>query len=238
LSTALAKYFSRPRSKPLLLVVHNIDGPALRSDRIQSSLAELAAAPRIHLLASIDHIQAGLMWSAQHSAQFNFVCHDLTTFAPYATETSYEDQVDTVFSRLVQMDIHSKRNQKITVRSVLFVMRSLTALAKNIFRVLAECQLAQQSGSNADEDADEYANEEDGGNTRKAVAGDLGMPYADYFAECQSMLLVTSDSAFRNQLTEFRDHFIIQSRLDQQGSELLFIPLPSNDLKTVLNEMS
>jgi hypothetical protein len=45
---------------PLLLVVHNIDGPALRSSAAQAALATLAAHPRVALVASVDHLNASL----------------------------------------------------------------------------------------------------------------------------------------------------------------------------------
>ena len=49
----------------LYLAVHNIDGLALRADKAQSALAQLAAAsPSVRLVASIDHINAPLLWSS------------------------------------------------------------------------------------------------------------------------------------------------------------------------------
>ncbi len=46
----------------LFLIVHNIDGPNLRGETNQGALAQLAAHPRVHLICSIDHINAPLLW--------------------------------------------------------------------------------------------------------------------------------------------------------------------------------
>ena len=47
-------------AEPLYLVINNIDGSTLRSEKAQRALAFLAAAPKIHILASVDHINAAL----------------------------------------------------------------------------------------------------------------------------------------------------------------------------------
>lgn len=44
----------------LYLIVHNIDGPMLRNNKSQNVLARLAKLDKIHLLASIDHLNAPL----------------------------------------------------------------------------------------------------------------------------------------------------------------------------------
>lgn len=44
----------------LCLIIHNIDGIMLRSNKTQNILASLAAIPNIHVVASVDHINAPL----------------------------------------------------------------------------------------------------------------------------------------------------------------------------------
>lgn len=44
----------------LFIMVHNIDGTMLRNDKAQSILSRLAAVKNIHMIASIDHINAPL----------------------------------------------------------------------------------------------------------------------------------------------------------------------------------
>ncbi|CCM05786.1 uncharacterized protein FIBRA_08019 [Fibroporia radiculosa] len=62
-------YFSRSvegeeaNASRLFLVIHNIDGPGLRTTKANACLAQLALAPRIHIVASIDHIAAPSRWT-------------------------------------------------------------------------------------------------------------------------------------------------------------------------------
>lgn len=44
----------------IYLIIHNIDGPMLRGEKNQQALGQLASIPNVHLLASIDHINAPL----------------------------------------------------------------------------------------------------------------------------------------------------------------------------------
>jgi len=44
----------------LYLIIHNIDGVMLRSNKAQNILASLAIIPNIHVVASVDHINAPL----------------------------------------------------------------------------------------------------------------------------------------------------------------------------------
>lgn len=42
------------------VVIHNIDGPGLRDSETQQYLARVAACSHIHIVASIDHVNAPL----------------------------------------------------------------------------------------------------------------------------------------------------------------------------------
>lgn len=44
----------------LFMIIHNIDGTMLRNDKAQSVLSRLASVKNIHIIASIDHINAPL----------------------------------------------------------------------------------------------------------------------------------------------------------------------------------
>ena len=53
----------------LYIILHNIDGQQLRSPEAQALLGELAAMPRVHLVASVDHVNAPLLWSKREAAR-------------------------------------------------------------------------------------------------------------------------------------------------------------------------
>ncbi|TSL68204.1 Origin recognition complex subunit 2 [Bagarius yarrelli] len=113
----------------IYLIIHNIDGPMLRGEKNQQALGQLAAIPNMHLLASIDHINAPLVWDHSKMCVFNWLWYETTTFLPYTEETSYEN------SLLVQ------QTGALALSSLTHVLRSLTPNARGIFRLLAEFQL-------------------------------------------------------------------------------------------------
>lgn len=51
---------SKKYSEPIYLLVHNLDGATFRNDKAQAIFSYLAQIPKIHLVASIDHINAAL----------------------------------------------------------------------------------------------------------------------------------------------------------------------------------
>ena len=73
-------------SSDLYLLIHNIDGPMLRNTKTQTAISKLVASPKVHLLCSIDHINAPLIWDQQCLARLNLLWFDSTTFLPYLEE--------------------------------------------------------------------------------------------------------------------------------------------------------
>ena len=65
----------------------NCCSSGLRGADEQALLAELAGCPGIHFVATVDHINAPLLWDVKTRAALNWLCHDATTFAPYFAET-------------------------------------------------------------------------------------------------------------------------------------------------------
>ncbi|KAJ1910015.1 Origin recognition complex subunit 2 [Tieghemiomyces parasiticus] len=240
----LRAYFTDPdRPYPCLyLLVHNLEGPSLRVDRLQCLLAQLAScSPHVHLIASVDHIQSPLLWDAVRLAQYRWVWHDLTTFEPYTTETSFET------SLMVQ-------HQEVSATGIRYVLASLTSNAKGVFKVLADYQMAcgrhgggdgHKAGGNDEGSDGEEGDTGDkagrwGRSKAKAEAGAtsaIGLAYPDFYAKCRERFLVSSDVAFRAQLTEFRDHKIIQTRKGLDGGDLMYIPLDNATLANILDNM-
>lgn len=64
------------------------DVAGLRSMEGQALLAEMAACPCIHLIASMDAVNTPLLWDRQATARFNFAYFDVTSYAPYGHETA------------------------------------------------------------------------------------------------------------------------------------------------------
>ncbi|XP_018425654.1 PREDICTED: origin recognition complex subunit 2 [Nanorana parkeri] len=124
--------FREDSSLVLYLLIHNLDSHMLRGDKCQQVLGQLASISNIHLLASIDHINAPLMWDQTKQSLYNWLWYETTTYSSYVEETSYEN------SLLVQ------RSGALALSSLTHVLRSLTPNARGIFRLLAEYQLANK----------------------------------------------------------------------------------------------
>lgn len=121
-------------SREIFLVIHNIDGVSLRDANSQNCLSILAQSPSIHILASIDHINATLMWDQTKLSHFRWLWHDATTYEPYVDEVSYEN------SLLVQ------KSETVGLSSLNHIIEALTPNARRIFDLLAEYHL-EKSGS-------------------------------------------------------------------------------------------
>lgn len=60
----------------------------LRSPEEQLWLSRLAQAPAVRLIASIDHVNAALLWDNRIAAAFKWLWVEATSYAGYETETS------------------------------------------------------------------------------------------------------------------------------------------------------
>lgn len=132
----IQKAYSKPDAEPLFILIHNLDGPMLRAEKIQTIIARLASLPKVYLVASIDHINAPLIFDGGKMSYYNALWYDATTLAPYSEETSYEN------SLLVQ------QSGALALSSLIHVFKSLTPNAKGIFLLLAQHQLDQKDNSN------------------------------------------------------------------------------------------
>ncbi|KAG0324798.1 Origin recognition complex subunit 2 [Podila horticola] len=197
----------------LYLLVHNIDGSGLRSEKAQTALSLLASCPQVHMVASIDHINANILWDTVKAARFQWCWHELTTFKSYLAETSFENSI-------------MVRQGELGARGIQFVLASLTSNGKGLFKVLAEYQIQNERESSGS------------GSGESKNQAEMGMAYSALFKKCQENFLVSNAVTFRTQLTEFRDHRIVQSKKGADGVEILYIPLSANVLEGILDNMS
>ncbi|EGV99445.1 origin recognition complex subunit 2 isoform X1 [Cricetulus griseus] len=124
--------FKEDSSLELFLLIHNLDSQMLRGDNSQQILGQLSSLCNVHLLASIDHLHAPLMWDHAKQSLYNWLWYETTTYSPYTEETSYEN------SLLV------KQSGSLPLSSLIHVLRSLTPNARGIFRLLIKFQLDNQ----------------------------------------------------------------------------------------------
>lgn len=82
-ASSIAKRIASSRSRPLFILIHNIDGVGLRTAEAQDSIATLTAIsckdgsphmPLIRVVASIDNVNAAMvLWSPEVAQKFNWV---------------------------------------------------------------------------------------------------------------------------------------------------------------------
>lgn len=113
----------------LYIIVHNIEGPMLCNARCQNILAKLASVKNIHLIATVDHINAPLIWDQHKLSKFNFTWWDVTSFIPYSFETSFENSI--LVQNTGNLGLSALRN----------VFMSLTSNSKGIYLKIVQYQL-------------------------------------------------------------------------------------------------
>uniref|UniRef100_A0A7S4B6P2 Origin recognition complex subunit 2 n=2 Tax=Chrysotila carterae TaxID=13221 RepID=A0A7S4B6P2_CHRCT len=114
--------------RTLYIVVHNIDGVALRNETEQSLLAALAALPQVKLIASCSHRNAAAIWDGQQARQFNWAWIQADTAAPYVNEA--RESVHDLLGRLQDETECSEG------RSAQIVLSALTTSARRVFSEL------------------------------------------------------------------------------------------------------
>jgi origin recognition complex subunit 2 len=144
-----------PTSKaPLYLVLHNIDSPTLRTPKSLSILSLLASSPNIRLIASFDHIHTPLLFSTTisntpphtypsgfngtipQSRGFNWIYHNLTTYADYDLELSYQRLTAT------SLNLSSSSSSGISEEGALQILKSVPPMAQRLLKLLLTLQLA------------------------------------------------------------------------------------------------
>lgn len=228
----------------LYLVVHNIDAAPFRSAKSKSILSLLAHNPRIHVITSIDHINAPLLWSSSEifsrkpdeaqadtttpSRGFAWLWHDLTTLVPYDFELAYADRASlsgahTGGARRKADTLAAQNATAMTETAASHILASVTQKAQKLFITLGNIQL------------ENISNAEDGAS---ADLQQFGVTYEFISTMAKENFYAQNDTALRSLLGEFRDHNLIVSAPATMGSgEMLWIPMRKERLTNVLKEL-
>eukprot|EP01083_Nonionella_stella_P015816 44268_1 len=121
------------------LIINNIDGKRLRKKNAQSVLSVLANCRYIHLIASMDHIHAMLLWDRTQLSLLHWIYHEITTYKHYGQEMEFEKE-QTI-----------KMGNDATQHGLQHIMESLTPNHREIIGVLAEHQMENGNGLEHDE---------------------------------------------------------------------------------------
>ena len=210
LTTLMSHLGTSPPLSPYLVLINSLDAPPLRRSPTPSLLAQLAASPHIHLLATCDTPNFPLLWDTNLRDQYNFLFHDTTTFESYSPVeiSSVIDDVNELLGR-------SGRTVK-GKEGVGFVLRSLPENARSLYRVLIAELLA--------------AMDEGGG-------GEGGVEYKVLYQKVVEEFICSNEVGFRQLLKEFYDHQMVVSRRDGSGAELLGVPWRREEMEAILEDL-
>jgi origin recognition complex subunit 2 len=228
-----------PQHPHLYVVVHNIDTPTFRTPRAKSCLSLLALQPSIHFVASIDRINAPLLFSNTENSTrkpssssnlpssrgFAWLWHDLTSLAPYSAELAYADPssisgASNMHSRNLGLTpTTSTNNHVVTETAALHVLASVNQKSKKLFRLIGTQQLAKMSDSTSDAQQD-------------------ALEYDVLFVAARQDLIASNDAALRSLLAEFKDHGLIVGTRVGVANESLRIPMRKDRLASVLGQLN
>jgi origin recognition complex subunit 2 len=240
----IIEFFSPMNERPpLFLFIHNIDSAPFRTSKAKSSLSTLASSPRIHLVASVDHVNAPLLWSSSEISSrsreddvgfggsglslrgFSWLWHDMTTLASYDYELAGADRTSFAGAqsggRGAKGDLRGVATidgPAMTETAAQHILASVTQKAKKLFMLMATKQLAMMEEVGDVGSADELQ--------RFALA------YDTLFTTARDNFIATNDTALKSLLGEFRDHNLVVSSGSGTG-EVLWIPLRKERLGKV-----
>ncbi|RLV87825.1 Origin recognition complex subunit 2 [Meyerozyma sp. JA9] len=215
----MLKYLGSVRSDKVaprvVVAIHNVDGPAFSDEKTQSLLSQLASLPEIWLITSTDNINASLLWDSFKLKNFNFVWHDLTTYQPYTVELSFKDLLNT-----------GKSSKFVGTRGAKYVLSSLTANARNLYRTLLELQI----GNLVKNAASEAAKANLKGNLKLAVG------FKQLYDACSEQFITSNEISFRTMLGEFVEHKMCNLKKNASGGEVVFVPFSYDEMRKLLSE--
>ena len=210
-------------SQPLALLVHSLDSPVLRQPKNQQILSTLATNKHITIIASVDHVNAPLLFDSLKSSHYNFLWHDATTFQPYRTELSFDPTTFLSGGTSATSSVGG-------LAGIKAVLTNLTTNARALYKLLLQHQLPLHGDSN------------------EPGTQEQGITFAQLRQLCARKILPLANPAtLRGLLGEFFDHGLVV-RNDGRGSgsgsaagnkgrgagEVLFAPFGKNIVTEVL----
>jgi origin recognition complex subunit 2 len=223
--------------------VHNIDAPALRAPKVRALLSALAALSGVQFAASVDHINAPLLWTSTELLAQRWLWHDLTTLAAYDVELAGADPASLRGAPTAAgVGAASMRagadgmgmgggGQMMTETAARHVLAAVTQRARKLFVLMGRRQLdtlADAGGGGGSGIVDP---------TTPAEAVEVAVPYDTLFNLARDHFVATNDTALRALLGEFRDHgLVVTVGTGAMGSgEMLWIPLRKERLTKLLD---
>lgn len=228
--------------RPLYLVIHNIDSPALRNPRSLAILSLLACSPRIHLVASFDHLHTPLLFSQSHTQTpphrysqgswngsippergFNWVYHNITTYADYDHELAHQ-RLSTTTSLT--------SSSLITEEAAAQILLSVPPNALRLLKLLITRQLASLPPET------KYHTAHPGG--PGAIAPIFGVDNDIMAKIAREKFIAREEERYNALIGEYRDHgLVVEAAVDGEGrgGRWLWVPMGKAALERLLQTL-
>lgn len=214
--------------RPLYLVLHNIDGAALRNATAQEALSVLVSESRtrsgwnaIRLIASVDHVNAPtLLWDTSTRYRFQWVWREAHTQQPYIEEvlestmaveiSRHNNKKRSKHGKVADSEALFNDEDPATQRDSIFsVLKSLASRHTQALQQLAWLQLESKKN---------------------------WITYVDLLNQCRLKCVVTHDTQLRSYLGELMDHHIVIRNATEAASATSYrIPYPEDMLDLILD---
>ncbi|KAJ9100907.1 hypothetical protein QFC20_005323 [Naganishia adeliensis] len=239
-------------TKPLFLLLHNIDGPGMKNERSLDILSLLASSPRIHLVTSFDHVHTPILFSTtlnntpKHQYKkggwtgipppprgFNWAWIQAAAYAPYTVEMEYVRQSAAYSGKALAHDEEDARHgADVTEEGALRILASVPPMAKRLFKLLATKQLAALSTDAQSSKAFPGAN--------AAFAPPFAIDSDILQALAKDKFIAREEERYNTQLMEYKDHGVIMEHaLDAENrtGRWLWIPFSKDSLTRIVKTL-
>jgi len=204
-------------TRPIYLLVHNIDGWGFRNALAQSALSSLVAhsSRSIRLVGSVDHVNSvSLLWDLETKAKFDWIYVEVNSYQRYLKEvqkcSSHYDHKSKKFAAA-----HTKKNSVKNVLSSL-APRHMRVM-KEVVTAIREIKIAKAAQSND-------------------TIGSSDLSYKILVEKCRAKCIIRQDVEMKKLLGELTDHGLILKKMSGKTREKLFsINLSPEDIQHILS---
>ena len=231
----VVRFFTTSQSSipHVYLLVHSLDGPALRSPALQSLLSTLAALPSLHLLATVDAVRCPLLWDPPTFARFRFTHFRVDTWAPYEVEVraaglaflEEEGRGGGHGSagagrgiREVVQSLTPRHRQILHVIATLFIQRTQARAERKVAGTEAE---AEDGPDKEAGEAEEKVGEGEGSGSRSVL-----LASAEVAEACDAAMVGKGEAGLRRMMEELIDHQLVKAVYPQGKGGQLFYTVP------------
>ena len=219
------KNLGRPSHKQskLYILVNSIEGESLRSDESQSCLSLLAACSSISIIATVDNLNASILWNPIMLSNFRWINSHVPTYRNYVVDTL--------------KDLNSTRGKSDVLsgtKALGYIYKSLTKRHDELIALLASDALKQHE-TGLKKPVVVKAKTANVANDSTLLAHYLGISMEDLLIETTKKVIARSTAELNVLLKELIDHKLVTKEIDSSRRYRIMIMLPIEELKKAVS---